>query len=158
LQFQGQKLTVLKKKDQICWGWNFNDSGVIDSALEVALKTKEQCFPKAKITGLVGFSNGGFVANQITKDCHATGMKWLISIGAGDSQNKNDKNDKSDLSKCTPLVLMAGKKDKFNYESIKELGKWLKDQKAKVTVIEHDDGHTIPEIELETALKSVIPK
>ena len=142
-------------KDQFCWGWNFNESGVIDSTLKIAFETKEQCFPKSKTTGLVGFSNGGFVANQITKDCRATELKWLISIGAGDFQNKNDTKD---LSKCSPLILMAGKKDKSNYEAIKELGKWLSKQKADVTIIEYKDSHSIPEKDLQKILKSIIPK
>lgn len=142
-------------KDQFCWGWNFNESGVIDSTLKMAFETKERCFPKSKTIGLVGFSNGGFVANQITKDCRATELNWLISIGAGDSQNKTDTKD---LSKCSPLILMAGQKDKSNYEPIKELGKRLSEQKANVTIIEYDDGHTIPEKDLQKVLKSVIPK
>lgn len=53
---------------------------------------------------------------------------------------------------------MAGKKDTANYEPIKKLGKFLKAHKAKVTVIEYDGGHTLPEKNLENVLTSVIPK
>jgi predicted esterase len=53
---------------------------------------------------------------------------------------------------------MAGKKDKENYESIKDLGKWFSEKKANVTIVEYDDGHTLPEKDLENVLRSVIPK
>lgn len=142
-------------KTQICWGWNFNETGIIESALKIAQQSKEKCFPKAKNSGVIGFSNGGFVANQIVKDCKKNDLDWLISIGAGGSWNQNDKKD---LSNCGSLTLMAGKKDKFNFEPIKELGNWFKDHKGLVTVIEYDDGHTIPEKDLERILKSVISK
>lgn len=142
-------------KTQICWGWNFNEAGVIESALKAAQQTKDKCFPKSIHTGLIGFSNGGFVANQIVKDCQKNNFDWLISVGAGGSWNQNNKKD---LSKCGSLILMAGKKDKSNYEPIKELGKWLKEHKSKITVIEYDDSHTLPEKDLENVLRSVIPK
>lgn len=142
-------------KTQLCWGWNFNETGIVDSALKTAQQTKEKCFPKSKHSGLIGFSNGGFVANQIVKDCRKTEFSWLVSIGAGGSWNKNDTKD---LSLCGSLVLMTGKKDKYNYEPIKELGKWLKERRANINVVEYDDGHILPEKDLENILKSVVPK
>lgn len=147
--------TKCPHKTQICWGWNFNEAGVVDTILKTAQQTKEKCFPKSKHTGLIGFSNGGFVVNQIVKDCRKNNFDWLISIGAGGSW---DQNDKKDLSNCGSLTLMAGKKDTANYEPIKKLGKFLKAHKAKVTVIEYDGGHTLPEKNLENVLTSVIPK
>lgn len=142
-------------KTQLCWGWNFNEAGIIDSALKTSQQTNEKCFPKSKHTGLIGFSNGGFVVNQIVKECRKNDFDWLISIGAGGSWNQTDKKD---LSNCGSLTLMAGKKDKSNYESIKELKKWLTEKKANVTIVEYDDGHTIPEKDLQKVLRSVIPK
>lgn len=140
-------------KTQLCWGWNFNDTGVVDTAIQLAIETQKQCFPKADQFGIVGFSNGGFIANQIVKDCKKTNFKWLISIGAGGSFNKNNKTD---LSKCNSLTLMAGKQDKFNYEPIKDLAKWLKEHKADVTLVEYNSGHLLPEKDLEKVLKSII--
>ncbi len=137
----------------LCWGWNFNDSESVESAIITAKATKLKCFPKATSAGLIGFSNGGFVVNQIIKGCRKTEFSWFISIGAGSSWSENDKKD---LSKCSSLILMAGKKDKFNYEPIKELGKWFKDQKANVNIVEFNDGHSLPEKDLENILKSFI--
>lgn len=137
----------------LCWGWNFNDSKSVESAIAAAMSAKSECFPKAISTGLIGFSNGGFVANQIIKDCRKTEFSWFISIGAGGSWNKNDTKD---LSQCGSLVLMTGKKDKYNYEPIKELGKWLKDRKANINIVEYNEGHTLPEKDLEKVLKSML--
>lgn len=142
-------------KTQLCWGWNFNEAGVVDSTLKTAQQTKEKCFPKSKHTGLIGFSNGGFVINQIIKDCRKNNFDWLVSIGAGGSWNQTDKKD---LSNCGSLTLMTGKKDKSNYEHIKELGKWFKDNKAKITVIEYNGDHILPEKDLENILRSFIKK
>lgn len=137
----------------LCWGWNFNDHKSIEAAINSAQNAKAFCFPKAKHVGLIGFSNGGFVANQILKDCRKTDFDWLISIGAGGSWIKSDTKD---LSKCASLTLVAGKKDQYNYEKIKEFGNWLQSKNAKVNVVEYDDGHTLPEKELENILKSSI--
>lgn len=137
----------------LCWGWNFNDSKSVESAIVAAMNAKTECFPNATSVGLIGFSNGGFVANQIVKDCRSINFNWLISIGAGSSQNKNDKKD---LSTCGSLVLMAGKKDKYNYESMKELGSWFKNRGAKINIIEYDGGHILPEKDLEKVLKSIL--
>ena len=142
-------------KTQLCWGWNFNEASVVDSALQLAIESQKLCFTKVTNIGLLGFSNGGFVVNQIVKDCKKTDFNWLISIGAGGSFNKNDQTD---FSKCSSLTLMAGKEDKFNYESIKDLAKWMKDHKANITLVEYDSGHSLPEKDLETVLKSVVAK
>lgn len=138
-------------KNQICWGWNFNEKASIDSALKVAKETKERCFPKAQHITLIGFSNGGHVVNQIIKDCRNNEFDQLVSIGAGSTWNKDETKD---LSQCGSITLIAGKKDASNYQLIKELDKWFKKRKANVKVIEHDDGHILPQKDLENILKS----
>ncbi len=137
----------------LCWGWNFNDSKSVDTALAIAISAKAECFPNAASGGLIGFSNGGFVTNQIVKDCRKTDFKWLISIGAGGSWNANETKD---LSKCSSITLLAGKKDKYNFEPIKNLGNWLRTRGANSKIVEYDDGHNLPEKDLEKLLKSVI--
>lgn len=138
----------------LCWGWDFNDPKIIESAIAAAMSAKSECFPKATSMGLIGFSNGGFVANQIIKNCHKTEFAWLISIGAGGPWKSNTE----DLSHCGSLILMAGKKDLYNYEPIKELGRLLKNRGANINVIEYDEGHILPEKDLKNVLKSVLPK
>lgn len=142
-------------KSQICWGCNFNEDGVVENALQLASASQTQCFPKSTQIGLIGFSNGGFVANQIIKDCKKTDFKWLVSIGAGGSYNKNDKTN---LNKCGALILMAGKEDKSNYEQIKSLEKWMNERKANVNFVEYESGHNLPEKDLEKVLKTLISK
>lgn len=93
--------------------------------------------------------------NQIIKDCRKTEFSWFVSIGAGGSWNKNNIKD---LSKCGSLIFLAGKKDKSNYESIKELGKWLKEHGANISLVEYNDGHILPEKDLENILKSEFVK
>lgn len=138
-----------------CWGWNFNDSESVESAIVTAMNAKAECFPKATSVGLIGFSNGGFVVNQIIKDCRKTTFNWLISIGAGGSQNKNNEKD---LSKCGSLILMAGKNDTYNYEPIKGLAGWLKTRGADIKIVEYNDGHVLPEKDLENVLKLIPQK
>lgn len=137
----------------ICWGWNFNDAKVIDASLAASALSAKECFPEAKTMGLIGFSNGGFVANQIIKDCRRTPFSWFFSIGAAGSWKKDDSKD---LSKCGRLYLFAGKQDKSNYSNIKNFSVWLKEQKATIELIEYEEGHTVPSKELEQSLKKLL--
>jgi predicted esterase len=140
-------------KQLICWGWNFSDPRILDASLSESAKAQSLCFPKAKKVGFIGFSNGGFVANQILKDCRKSDFSWLVSIGAAGSWNDSTKKD---LSRCGHLKLMVGKKDKSNYDHSKKLASWLKDNKARVDLIEFDGGHEIPRKELEEELKKLL--
>lgn len=137
----------------LCWGWNFNDSKVVNAALANAALAAKECFPKAKKMGLLGFSNGGFVANQIIRDCKHTQFSWFISIGAAGDWNSADSKD---LSKCGQLQLFAGKQDKSNYKNIKTFAAWLKERKAKVDLIEYEEGHTVPLKALELSLQEIL--
>lgn len=142
-------------KNLICWGWNFNDSKIIDAAISASANAQAECFSKAKTVGLIGFSNGGFIANQIVKDCKKSEYSWFVSIGAAGSWN--DSNSK-DLSQCGKISLLAGRQDKSNYESIKNLAAWFKKNKAQVNFIEYDSSHEIPTKELEQELKGYLAK
>lgn len=142
-------------KNLICWGWNFNDQKVIEKALASVSTAAKECFPKEKKFGLIGFSNGGFVANQIIKDCKKIDFLWFVSIGAAGSWTQSNSKD---LSHCGTLKLLAGKKDQWNHEPMKELEANLKANKADVELIEYNDGHLIPALELEGILKKLIQK
>lgn len=144
-----------KDKNLVCWGWNFNDQTVIEKALASVDAAAKECFPKEKKLGLIGFSNGGFVANQIIKDCTKTDFSWFVSIGAAGSWTQNNSKN---LSHCGTLKLLAGKKDKWNYQPMKELELNLKTNKADVELVEYNDGHLIPSVELEGVVKKLIQK
>ncbi|MBL7545963.1 MAG: hypothetical protein JNL11_19245 [Bdellovibrionaceae bacterium] len=142
-------------KNLICWGWNFNDSKIIDATLYLSSKAEAECFPKKKANGLIGFSNGGFVVNQIVKDCKKTEFSWFVSIGAAGSWNDSSTED---LSQCGKISLLAGKQDKANYENIKNLAAWFHKNKAPAQLIMYEGGHEIPEKELEQELKGYLAK
>ncbi len=140
-------------KQLICWGWNFTDPKILNASLSESAKAQAVCFPKAKKVGFIGFSNGGFIANQILKDCKKSDFSWFISIGAAGSWNDSKEKD---LSQCGHLKLMAGKQDTFNYENIKKLARWFNSNKARVDLIVFDGGHEIPSKELEQELKKLL--
>lgn len=142
-------------KNLLCWGWNFKDSKIVDAALSTSVKAETECFPNKKKIGLIGFSNGGFIVNQIIKDCTKTEFSWFISIGAAGSWNDSSIKD---LNQCGRISLLAGKQDKSNYENIKNLAAWLRKNKAQVRLIEYENGHEIPEKELEQELKGYLEK
>ncbi len=142
-------------KNLICWGWNFNDSKVIDLALSASAKAEAECFSNGKPVGLIGFSNGGFVANQIVEGCKKSEFSWFISIGAAGSWSDSKIID---LSKCGRISLLAGKQDKYNYENIKNLASWFKKSKTQVSLIEYEGGHEVPAMELEQELNRYLKK
>ncbi|MFY7842103.1 MAG: hypothetical protein ACOVQW_04840, partial [Actinomycetes bacterium] len=123
-----------KDANQICWGWKFTDAGV-EEVLKSSDSAIEECFPKAKKVGLLGFSNGGFAVNQIVKDCRTTNFDWFISVAAGGSWNEESSRD---LSKCGKIYMFAGKLDHQNFDSIKGFNIWLQKNKSDVKIIEYD--------------------
>ena len=136
----------------MCWGWDFSNSKIIDEALASAFLAAKECFPQAKKLGLIGFSNGGLVVNQIVKDCKETPFSWFISVGAAGSWKKNETKN---LKECGTLYLFAGKQDKSNYLNIKNFSAWFKSQGANTELVEHDGGHAVPSEELERLLRKL---
>lgn len=133
-----------------CWGWNFNDAKIMDSALASVQAAKDFCFPKAKNVGLVGFSNGGYVVNYALKSCKKSEINWSISIGAASTWKDNEGPE---LSNCGKYIFMAGSEEEALH-TIKKMIPWLTKRKVDFDIMEFPGGHTVPYKELKTVIQT----
>lgn len=143
------------KPDLVCWGWSFHELDSVDNALAASEKAKQTCFPEAKSTGIMGYSNGGYVVNYILKYCKKNSFDWAISIGAGSTWKDSD--PVTDMSSCGKYVFLIGTKDTYNYDTVLKMKPWLEKRNVKFSISEYDDGHTVPYKELLTEIKNLTP-
>ena len=141
------------KPHLVCWGWSFHELDSVDNALAASEKAKQTCFPEAKSTGIMGYSNGGYVVNYILKYCKKNSFDWAISIGAGSTWKDSD--PVTDMSSCGKFVFLIGTKDVYNYSIVQSMKPWLTKRKVNFTVPEYDDGHTVPYKELLEEIKKL---
>lgn len=142
-----------KNPDLYCWGWNFYDSKVIDNAIAEATAAKQLCFSEAVETGMVGFSNGGYVVNYTLRNCKKTPFDWAISMGAGSTWKPEDPI--SDLSSCGKFIFMVGDADTANNSVVHEMSPWLEKRKANYEIVEFSGGHKVPYDELKAQIKKL---
>ena len=142
-------------ESELCWGWNFKDAKENKAIIATITAAKLNCFVSAKDVGLIGFANGGQAVNQIYRSCNSKNFAWFISVGAGSAWGSKEAPD---LNTCGPIRLIAGKQDKYNFESIKGFAKWLTEKKADVAITEFEGGLILPEKELKDFLTTLIKK
>ena len=116
---------------------------------EETLRVYDQILNKLsgiKISGFIGFSNGGFFLNKLVQ------YKQLnvpaISIGsAGYLENGSYKNN---------LYLLIGKQDIYHNEGAHQLYEQSKNKALNIHLIEYEDGHVMPERLLESLVLDLI--
>ena len=141
------------KPHLVCWGWSFQELNSVDNALAASEKAKQTCFPEAKSTGIMGYSNGGYVVNYILKYCKKNSFNWAISIGAGSTWKDSDAV--TDMSSCGQYVFLTGIQDTYNYDTVLKMKPWLQKRKVNFSIAEYDGGHTVPYNELLAEVKKL---
>lgn len=114
--------------NKLCWRHYTEDEAF--QTYEMLKETLEN----EPISGMVGFSNGGYYLNYLSQIMK---LDWpILSIGAA--------GEMAGAKESNRLTLMVGKREVIYSSAIKfaELGNR---SALKVTLIEHDGGHMIPE-------------
>ena len=121
-------LACPNKPNLLCWGWRFDES-VARSALHAIETAAQDCFPQASSIGLIGFSSGGYLANQVfqhqlTQKLHPQ-IVWILSIGStfGSWQATETKNL---YTGGVPLVFLIGLQDSYNRDPKNDYLNFLK--------------------------------
>jgi hypothetical protein len=98
------------------------------------------------ISGMIGFSNGGFFLNQLAQEKE---LKYpLISIGSAGEAEAHPKKNK--------LYLLMGKHDKYHYIPGLNFYRDLKGTPLNIEWIEYRGGHEVPEKSLRSLLKKML--
>lgn len=105
--------------------------------------------PLDRISGFIGFSNGGFFLNQLAQIVPL--HRPIISIGSAGSLNEPQVNNQ--------LHLVIGAKDGHHYDYALSFHEKSKTQeRLKVDLIKHAGGHIIPETVLQTLIHELKPQ
>lgn len=118
----------LQFENKLCWPHNTQDE--IMHTYHYIMKTLKN----QKVTGFIGFSNGGFFLNMLAQ--YVALDAPLISIGAAGYFHQA-------LVKNT-LYMVIGKKDFYHYQEAQEFYKKSLGSPLHIMVLEHEEGHIIP--------------
>lgn len=142
-----------QSKDQLCWGWKFDQDEVnkIQNIIESSSKICK--LPSRKI--LIGFSNGAYALNKLFRLCYLKQDQTIISQGANTLRGPLEYNTRN-LSNCGKLIFISGKKDKYNYDTSNSYSKKLVEKSAHVEIVEFEGGHEMDLESLSDAIKSSI--
>lgn len=123
--------------NKLCWPHNNQDEvNNTYSYILSALNNK-------KISGFIGFSNGGFFLNKLVQYVELN--KPVISIGAsGYLENGSIKNK---------LFLLIGLQDTYHYKDAYEFYQRSKSMPLNVEFVEFNGGHEIPQLLFEETLR-----
>lgn len=142
-----------------CWGVEMTKSQAVD-ATELAEKAAHKCFPGGSKYGIIGFSNGGYVATKIFSHClapeHSPKLDWLVTVGAAKLWGEGAVGRR--LKSCRPITLVAGKRDVHNYERRQRKFRKLQNKGAQISILLFDGGHEVPFGPMVTALRGYLNK
>lgn len=141
-------------KDIFCWPQsNLED---IKSSLTILQNSADKCFIRNKENIiLLGFSNGGYLLNQLFDQCLMEENQIYISVASAEwGQKKIDYS----LQKCGKLFMTIGKYDKYQYENALKYVQKLKNKEGDVQLFQFDGGHVFPEETIETILSILLKK
>lgn len=142
-----------QNKDQICWGWNFNDIELSYVRNEIEKSSSICKLPSKRI--LIGFSNGAYALNKLFRQCLTSNDQVIISQGAN-IYNGSLEIDPKDLSKCGHLIFISGLNDKYNFDPSLNYIKQLKSKNSNVDLITFDGGHEMNEEAVSKAIKEIL--
>ncbi len=102
---------------------------------------------KERISGYLGFSNGGFLLLALGQTIPLDSP--IITIGAGGTV--------SDPKTKNQIILLIGKYDSHHYNSANQFYKQSNDTPLEVELIEYEGGHCIPKTLLYEVIKKTQP-
>ncbi len=144
--------------EDTCWGWRLDadQRRVGAAAIQAAA---QRCFPKDARFGLVGFSNGGYLALGLLRACELPALlprvAWSLSVGSAMLRGPIEPTP-TDLSDCGQIVMLSGDGDTFNNDPAHNYRHRLEAKHAQVTEREFAGGHQLLQGPLEVALAELL--
>jgi predicted esterase len=111
-----------------------------------------KCFETRAQFGIIGFSDGGNLANQLFLLCRPSDALWTVSVG---SEGALARKDKRTLSGCGAITLIAGRHEP-TLAVTRSFARQLAARGAEVRFIEHSGPHDIPFEETLSAIGDMV--
>lgn len=112
---------------------------------------RDKCSRNQRVSGLIGFSNGGLLVNRVVQQCLSVERDWVISVGAPGSWQPSTES----LENCGRLMMLLGRADEGARSSALELKEHLETRSAKVLWLDYDVGHSLEIASLKRVLSSM---
>ena len=143
---------------QHCWGVDMTRTQA-KRALAVATEAVGECFDSDSDFGVIGFSNGGYIATKFFSYCLAPQyqprLKWIVTVGSAKLWGQGHSN-RGSLRHCRPIALVIGKRDRHNYEYRQRYFRRLRAKGARVSILTFQGGHELKVGPLITAIRSFV--
>lgn len=128
--------------------WQTHSKKQIEHSWERILAGAKACFPKPSGFGIVGFSNGGYLATGIYGLCLKPKPSFTIAAGSASLSFLGAK----EYQDCGPFLFHTGKYDP-SAQRMERFFKRLKAKNLPVSLVRYPGGHVLNEDELLKAIR-----
>lgn len=132
--------------------WPQTTPADVDTSLAIVRRAARTCFPPNARYGLIGFSNGGSLVNQLIVRGIRSGAEWLAS-SAGEGNIRSE--TPADLRSFGAIRIIAGRADS-TARTAPNFVRALARRNADVRLLEHPGGHELPFAETRAALHGLV--
>ena len=143
---------------QRCWGTEMRAEDALDT-ISTIKQAANACFGGRTSYGVIGFANGGYIANKIFEYClspqHAPNLKYLVSVGSAKSFSQ-ELRTRGSLRHCRPITLVIGKYDHANYQKNPHNFTRFRQRGADASIIVFPGGHEVPYGPMVSALRKFV--
>jgi predicted esterase len=141
------KTSCKQNSKELCWQ-HYSKEEVMNLYKE-NLAAAAKCFGKSDQVGLIGFSNGGYLASKIYHFCLEPRPSWVIVVGSAGTYTES-----ASLKNCSRLKFVMGARD-LSLGKAKKYFEQLKAKKGNVDFQTYPGGHYLDFAALQTALKQL---
>ena len=133
--------------------WPMQDASDFQWSLATIHRAAGTCFPRDARYGVVGFSDGGYLVNDVFARCIPSEALWLVSVGGEGSMQPGVR----DLSRCGALRVIMGRHEPV-FSSTQFFVTSAARRHADIRLIIHRDGHALPLAETRNVLAELFAK
>lgn len=132
--------------------WPKGTAADIQKSRDIVQAAAGKCFEPRAPFGIIGFSDGGNLANELYLLCRPSSAQWTVSVG---SEGALPRNDKRSLSGCGAIALVAGRHEP-TLAVTRGFVRQLAARGARVRYIEHPGPHDVPFEETLSAIGEMV--
>lgn len=136
-------------KGKVCWKQDTPQE--VTATYEALRRDAGACFDSSKPLGLLGFSNGGYLAGKIAFHCLTPKPEWVVVVGSAGTVKAD-----ASLAQCAPVTVLMGERD-MTLEKARRFHKDLASRGALTRFETFKGGHEFKEDVLKRILQAPVP-
>ena len=134
-------------------GWPKGSAAALDQSRQIVARGAQRCFAAGGDFGLIGFSDGANLTNELYLQCRPDQARWFVSVGS-EGEGRTDRV--AELQTCGRIAVVAGAHEP-TYLASKTFARKLARREADARFLEHPGVHELPFSALRTAIWSMNP-